>query len=187
MAARAHASGSAQGTAVVCQKLAAAPADLPVLDGRTDTVPDIVGRLGAPIGLAIFTEGNHFPALLGGEIIEPFRAWAQAQVQYAELALDNIVVVTLPQPMIIQMLLRGGLTLGNLTIEVSRVSGFYPDIVIGGCGAVDPATRGFARRSQRDRFCPKPGALCARSQPKPFRNTFSASLARFIRATDLQC
>jgi len=100
MAARAHASGSAQGTAVVCQKLAAAPADLPVLDGRTDTVPDIVGRLGAPIGLAIFTEGNHFPALLGGEIIEPFRAWAQAQVQYAELALDNIVVVTLPQPMI---------------------------------------------------------------------------------------
>jgi len=40
-------------------------------------------------------------------------------------------VVTLPQPMIIQMLLRGGLTLGNLTIEVSRVSGFYPDIVMG--------------------------------------------------------
>ena len=131
MAAPAHASGSARGTAVVWQRLAAAPADLPVLDGRTDTVPDIVGRLGAPIGLAIFTEGNHFPALLGGEIIEPFRAWAQAQVQYAELALDNIVVVTLPQPMIIQMLLRGGLTLGNLTIEVSRVSGFYPDIVMG--------------------------------------------------------
>jgi len=131
MAAPAHASGSARGTAVVWQRLAAAPADLPVLDGHNDTVPDIVGRLGAPIGLAIFTEGNHFPALLGGEIIEPFRAWAQAQVQYAELALDNIVVVTLPQPMIIQMLLRGGLTLGNLTIEVSRVSGFYPDIVMG--------------------------------------------------------
>ena len=100
MAAPAHASGSARGTAVVWQRLAAAPADLPVLDGHTDTVSDIVGRLGAPIGLAIFTEGNHFPALLSSEIIEPFRAWARAQVQYAELTLDNIVVVTLPQPMI---------------------------------------------------------------------------------------
>jgi hypothetical protein len=39
-------------------------------------VPDIVGRIGAPIGLAIFTEGNHFPVLLGGEIVEPFRTWA---------------------------------------------------------------------------------------------------------------
>jgi len=114
------------------------PADTPALDGHTDTVPDIVGRLGAPIGLAIFTEGNHFPALLGGEIIEPFRAWARAQAQYAGLTLDNIVVVTLPQPMIVGMLLGGGITLGNLTIEVSRTSGFYPDIVMGGA---TPLTR----------------------------------------------
>jgi hypothetical protein len=134
MAAPARASGraGARGTTVVWQRLAAAPADAPALDGHTDTVPDIVGRLGAPIGLAIFTEGNHFPALLSGEIIEPFRAWVRAQAQYAELALDNIVVVTLPQPMIVQMMLRGGLSLGNLTIEVSRASGFYPDIVMGG-------------------------------------------------------
>ena len=74
------------------------PTGTSALDAHTDTVPDIVGRLGAPIGLAIFTEGNHFPALLGGEIIEPFRAWARAQPAYAGLALDNIVVVTLPQP-----------------------------------------------------------------------------------------
>ena len=85
-----------------------------------------------PIGLAIFTEGNHFPALLGGEIIEPFRAWARAQTQYARLALDNILVVTLPQPIIVGMLLGGRISLGNLTIEVSRASGFYPDIVMGG-------------------------------------------------------
>ena len=58
-----------------------APADAPALNGHTDTVPDILGRLGAPIGLAIFTEGNHFPALLGGEIIEPFRAWARHKRQ----------------------------------------------------------------------------------------------------------
>jgi hypothetical protein len=70
--------------------------------------------------------------LLGGEIIQPFRAWARAQPQYARLSLDNIVVVTLPQPIIVRMLLSGGLSLGNLTIEVSRASGFYPDIVMAG-------------------------------------------------------
>ena len=112
-----------------------------MLDGHTDTVPDILGRLGAAIGLAIFTEGNPFPALLGGEIIEPFRAWARAQSQYARLSLDNIVVVTLPQPMIVEMLLGGGLSLGNLTIEVSRTSGFYPDIVMGGAAPLTQLRR----------------------------------------------
>jgi Bacterial extracellular solute-binding protein len=129
------------GTAVVWKRLVVAPAGTPALDGHTDTVPDIVGRLGAPIGLAIFTEGNHFPALLGGEIIEPFRVWARAQSQYAGLALDNIVVVTLPQPMIVGMLLGGGLSLGNLTIEVSRASGFYPDIVMGGAAPLTQLRR----------------------------------------------
>jgi Bacterial extracellular solute-binding protein len=143
-----------RGTAVVWRRMIAAPADVPALDGYTDTVPDIVGRIGAPIGLAIFTEGNHFPALLGGEIIEPLRAWARAQAQYAGLALDNIVVVTLPQPMIVRMLLGGGLSLGNLTVEVSRASGFYPDIVMAGAAPltqlrkallVEADTRVFAR------------------------------------------
>ena len=128
-------------TAVVWKRLVAAPAGAPALDGHTDTVPDIVGRLGAPIGLAIFTEGNHFPALFGGEIIEPFRTWARAQAQYAGLALDNIVVVTLPQPMIVGMLLGGGLALGNLTIEVSRAGGFYPDIVMGGAAPLTQLRR----------------------------------------------
>jgi len=133
-AALADASGrdGSHGTAIVWKRLVPAPSDALALDGHTDTVPDIVGRLGAPIGLAIFTEGNHFPALLGGEIIEPFRAWARTQAQYAGLALDNIVVVTLPQPMIVGMLLGGSLSLGNLTIEVSRGNGFYPDIVMSG-------------------------------------------------------
>ena len=130
------------------------PVGAPALDGHTDTVPDIVGRLGAPTGLTIFTEGNHFPALLGGEIIDPFRAWARAQGQYAELALDNIVVVTLPQPMIVGMLLGRSLLLGNLTIAVSRATGFYPDIVMGGAAPltrlrkallVEPEARVFAR------------------------------------------
>jgi hypothetical protein len=143
-----------RGTAVAWKRLVPASADFPTLDGHTDTVPDILGRLGAPIGLAIFTEGNHFPPLLGGEIIEPFRAWARAQAAYAGLALDNIVVVTLPQPMIVRMLLSGGVSLGNLTIEVSRASGLYPDIVMGGtaplkqlrkASIVEAETRAFAR------------------------------------------
>jgi len=121
-----------RGTWVVWQRVVPAAANFPALGGHTDTVPDIVGRIGAPISLAIFTEGNHFPALLGGEIIEPFRAWARTLTPYAGLALDNIVVVTLPQPIIVRMLLGGGIALGNLTIEVSRASGFYPDIVMGG-------------------------------------------------------
>src|ERR1700740_1091137 len=87
-AARARASLTAPptagcGAAVVWKRLGPAPTGIPALNGHTDTVPDVVGRLGAPIGLAIFTEGNHFPALLGGEIIEPFRAWARTRAQYA--------------------------------------------------------------------------------------------------------
>jgi Bacterial extracellular solute-binding protein len=109
-----------------------APAGVPALNGFTDTVPDIVGRLGSPIGLAIFTEGNHFPALLSGEIIEPFRAWARGQAEYAALALGNIVIATLPQSMIVEMLLGRGISMGNLTLEVSQASGFYPDLVMGG-------------------------------------------------------
>ena len=102
------------------------------LNGHTDTVPDIVGRIGAPIGLAIFTEGNHFPVLLGGEIVEPFRTWAHGDSRYAGLDFENIVIVTLPQPMIVAMVRGQGIGLGNLTLEVSRRSGFYPDVVMGG-------------------------------------------------------
>jgi ABC-type molybdate transport system substrate-binding protein len=118
--------------AVVWKTMVPPRAGVPALDGHTDTVPDIAGRLCAPIDLAIFTEGNHFPVLLGGEILEPFRAWARAQAELAALPLDNIVVVTLPQPMIVAVLLGGGIALGNLTLEVNRSGGFYPDIVMGG-------------------------------------------------------
>lgn len=120
------------GDTVVWKAMTPAAAGIPELNGYTDTVPDIVGRLGSPIGLAIFTEGNHFPALLSGEIIEPFRAWAHGREEYASLLLDNIVVVTLPQPIIVGMLLQHGIAMGNLTLEVSRSSGFYPDIVMAG-------------------------------------------------------
>ena len=122
--------------------------------GHTDTVPDIVGRIGAPPSLVIFTEGNHLMVLLGDDIIGAFPAWAKLQPQYADLDLENILVVTLPQPVVIQMIRTGGIALGNLMLEVSRKSGFYPDIVMAGpeplrqvrkLGAIEPQARFFSR------------------------------------------
>ena len=134
--------------------LTSRPPDMPVLDGHADTVPDIVGRINGPQALAIFTEGNHYPVLLGAEVLEPFRAWAHADPRFAGLALDNVVVVTLPQPIIVAMIRAGGIGLGNLTIEVSRAAGFYPDLVMAGieplrelrrAGVVEQEAQAFAR------------------------------------------
>src|SRR5471030_1377468 len=100
--------------------------------GHTDTVPDIVGRIGTPPSLVIFTEGNHLMALLSEEIVGAFPSWAKTQPQFSDLNLSNVVVVTLPQPIVVQMVRTGGIALGNLTLDVSRTSGFYPDAVLGG-------------------------------------------------------
>jgi hypothetical protein len=122
--------------------------------GRTDTVPDIVGRIGTPASLAIFTEGNHLMALLSDDIVGAFPSWAKSQPQYADLDLTNIIVVTLPQPVVVQMIRAGGIALGNLTLDVSRESGFYPDIVMAGpeplrelrkLGVIKPQARFFAK------------------------------------------
>jgi hypothetical protein len=113
-------------------------------------VPDIVGRIGAPPSLAIFTEGNHLMVLLSDDIVGAFPSWAKAQPQHADLDLANIVVVTLPQPVVVQMIRTGGIALGNLT----RKSGFYPDIVMGGpaplrqlrkLGVIEPQARFFSK------------------------------------------
>jgi hypothetical protein len=99
--------------------------------GHTNTIPDIVGRIGTPPSLAIFSEGNHLMVLLSDDIVGAFPAWAKSQPSYADLNLDNIVVVTLPQHIIVQTISAGGIALGNLTLDVSRSSGFYPDIFMG--------------------------------------------------------
>jgi len=99
--------------------------------GHANTVLDIVGRIGTPSSLVIFTEGNHLMVVLSDDMVGAFPAWAKAQPRYADLHLDNIVVVTLPQPMCIQMIRTGAIALGNLTLDASRGSGFYPDIFMG--------------------------------------------------------
>src|SRR5215471_15767526 len=100
--------------------------------GHTDTVPDFVGRVGSPPSLVIFTEGNHLMVLLSDDIVGAFPAWAKSQPQYSDLKLDNIVVVTLPQPVVVQMIRTGAIAFGNLTLEISRESGLFPDIVMAG-------------------------------------------------------
>jgi hypothetical protein len=81
--------------------------------GHTNTVLDVVGRIGTPPSLAIFSEGNHLMALLSDDIVGAFPAWARSQPAYADLDLSNIVVVTLPQSVLVQMITAGGLALGN--------------------------------------------------------------------------
>ena len=102
-----------------------------LFNGHTDTVLDVVGRVGTPPSLVIFTEGNHLMVLLSDDILGAFPSWAKSQPQYADLNLDNIMVSTLPQPILIEAIRSGGIALGNLTLEVSRRSGFYPDIFMG--------------------------------------------------------
>jgi hypothetical protein len=133
-----QAAGAVANSAAACriglvwQPMIAASPDIPALNGHTDTMLDIVGRLGSKIDLAIFTEGNHFPALLGSTILDAFRTRTRSENN----AVDNIVVVTLPQRMIVDMLQGEGISFGNLTLEISRVSGFYPDIVMAGTEAL---------------------------------------------------
>ena len=98
--------------------------------GHTNTVLDIVGRIGTPPSLVIFSEGNHLMALLSEEIVGGFPGWAKAQPQHADLNVDNVVVATMPQPIVVQMVNSGAIALGSLTLDVSRASGLYPDIVM---------------------------------------------------------
>jgi molybdate-binding protein len=125
-------------------------------NGHSNTVTDIVGRIGTPASLVIFTEGNHLMVLLSDDIMAAFPSWAKSQPQYANANLDlnNVVVVTLPQPIVVQMIQTGRIALGNLALDVSRASGFYPDIVMCGSqplrelrklGVIEPQARLFSK------------------------------------------
>jgi len=126
--------------------------------GHANTVPDIVGRFGAPPSLVVFTEGNHLMVLHSDEIFGSFPAWAKSQAQYADLDVGNVILVTLPQPIVVQMITSGAVMLGNLTLDVTRASGYYPDIVMGGraplqqllkLGAIEPQARMFSKNRGR--------------------------------------
>ena len=100
------------------------------LDGFTDTLPDFVGPLDGSAELTIFTEGNHYPVLLP-LVFEAFPSWCR-QTGACQVDTSRILVVTLPQPMIVDMLLKGGTRLGNAVVPVGRDQRIFPDIVMGG-------------------------------------------------------
>src|SRR6516164_8272755 len=135
--------------------LATKPApDVRSFAGHADTVLDVIGRIGTPPSLVIFTEGNHLMVLSSDDIVGAFPSWAKAQPQYAKLDLSNIILATLPQPILVQMIRTGGVALGNLTLDVSRGSGFYPDIFMGypeplrqlrQAGVIEPQARFFCK------------------------------------------
>src|SRR5262249_24058840 len=139
---------------LVWPALAKLPSGIRSFNGHTDTVLDVVGRLGAPPRLVIFTEGNHLMVLLSDDILGTFPSWARSQPQYADLNLDNIVVSTLPQPILVEAIRTGGIAVGNLALEVSRRLGFYPDVFMGypeplrqlhQRGVIEPEARFFCR------------------------------------------
>jgi hypothetical protein len=100
------------------------------LDGLTDTLPDFVGPLDGSAELTIFTEGNHYPVLLP-LVLDAFPAWCRTSGA-CEVDAGKILVVTLPQPMVVDMLLKGGVRLGNAIIPVGRDQHVFPDLVMGG-------------------------------------------------------
>ena len=57
---------------LVWPPLARLPSGIRSFNGHTDTVLDVVGRIGAPPSLVIFTEGNHLMVLLSDDIIGAF-------------------------------------------------------------------------------------------------------------------
>jgi hypothetical protein len=122
------------------------------LDGLTDTLPDFVGPLDGSAELTIFTEGNHYPVLLP-LVLDAFPAWCRTS-RACEADAGKILIVTLPQPMVVDMLLKGGVRLGNAIIPVGRDQRIFPDLVMGGpaplrqladAGILEPHAMVFAR------------------------------------------
>jgi hypothetical protein len=122
------------------------------LDGLTDTLPDFIGPLDGSAELTIFTEGNHYPVLLP-LVLDEFPSWCRS-TGACHADPNKILVVTLPQPMIVNMLTQGGIQLGNAVLPVGRDRHVFPDLVMAGAaplrqlaqaGVIDREATVFAR------------------------------------------
>jgi accessory colonization factor AcfC len=80
--------------------------------------------------------------------------------------------------MIVGMLLGGGLSLGNLTLEVSRASGFYPDIVIGGTAPLKQLRKASLVEAEARVFARNQGLSLLVSAGNPFDIQSLEDLAR---------
>jgi Bacterial extracellular solute-binding protein len=138
----------------------------------------VIGRIGAFPSLIIFTEGNHLMVLSSDDIVGAFPSWASSQPQYTDLDLTNIILVTLPQPILIQMVRTGGIALGNLTLDVSRSSGFYPDIFMGYPEPLRQLHRLGVIEQQARFFCKNRGVALLVRKGNPFGIHSLADVAR---------
>ena len=138
--------------------VAKAPPGIRTFAGHANTVPDIVGRFGMSASLVLFTEGNHLMVLHSDDILGAFPAWARSQPQYADLNLDNVILVTVPQPIVVQTIATGAMALGNLILDFTRAGGYFPDVVMGGpaplrmlrgLGVIEPRARVFSKNRGR--------------------------------------
>jgi len=154
------------------------PPEVRGFSGHTNTVPDIVGRFGTPASLVIFTEGNHLMVLQSDDILGAFPTWARSQSQYADLNLDNIILVTLPQPIVVQTIKSGAIALGNLSLEFSRTSGYYPDIVMGGLAPLQALRKLNLIESQARAFSKNRGRALVVHKGNPLRINGLADVAR---------
>jgi len=68
------------------------PSDVHSFAGHTNTVPDIVGRFGAPASVVIFTEGNHLMVLHSDDILGAFPAWTKLHASPSILALLGLLI-----------------------------------------------------------------------------------------------
>ncbi len=100
------------------------------LNGLTDALPDFVGPIDGSAELTIFTEGNHYPVLLP-LVFDAFPKWCGA-VGSCHVDSREILVVTLPQAMIVEMLTKGGVRAGNAVIPVGRAQGIFPNLIMAG-------------------------------------------------------
>lgn len=114
--------------------------------GIANTVPDFVGPIDGSALLTIFSEGNHFPVLLP-LALEAFPAWCRS-TGACQIEASEILIVTLPQPMVIDILLKGGVRLGNAVLPVGKRDRVFPTFVMGGRESLERlATAGIVERT----------------------------------------
>jgi hypothetical protein len=63
-------------------------------------------------------------------LLDAFPAWCRSTGS-CDIAASDILIVTLPQPMVVEMLLKGGIRLGSAAVPIHK-PGVFPDFVMGG-------------------------------------------------------
>ena len=159
-------------------------AGLPRLDGLTDTLPDLVGPIDGSAELTIFTEGNHYPVLLP-MVLDGFPAWCKS-AQACRADAGKILIVTLPQQMVVDVLVKGGIRLGNAVLPVGPNRGIFPNLVMGGAMPLGRLARaGIVKNPAvvfaRDRGL---GLLLRRDLEVADIETFSAHARRIVLASE---